>query len=140
MRCVKPIGALALSALLCGTLGAADFSKKSDAELINLSGIAKVEEFADYQIEIAKRLKKKSEKEAKAFKEKLKAQYEKATDNLTVKQLREYKQATHEAMKKRIESMSVKELQESGLDIHKNFKNPEDKAKDKKDMPKDTKK
>mgnify|MGYP006985827105 CR=1 FL=1 len=34
MRCVKPIGALALSALLCGTLGAADFSKKSDAELI----------------------------------------------------------------------------------------------------------
>ncbi len=102
--------------------------------------IAKVEEFADYQIEIAKRLKKKSEKEAKAFKEKLKAQYEKATDNLTVKQLREYKQATHEAMKKRIESMSVKELQESGLDIHKHFKNPEDKAKDKKDMPKDTKK
>ncbi|RDU60752.1 DUF1104 domain-containing protein [Helicobacter marmotae] len=117
--------ATALSAFLCSAIFAADFSKTSEADLIKLSGVVKVEDFADYQIEIAKRLKKKSEKDAQAFKEKLKAQYEKATENLSVKQLREYKKSTQEAMKKRIESMSVKELQESGLPFHKHF----DKAK-----------
>lgn len=123
--------ATALSALLCGNVFAADFSKKSDSELIKLSGTVKVEDFVDYQLEIAKRIKKKSEKDAKAFREKLKEQYEKATENLTVKEWREYKKATHEEMKKRWEKMSEKERKESGLPF-KHF----DKAKDKKDAEK----
>lgn len=130
------VAAMTLSALLCATLNAADYSKKSDTELIKLSGSVKVEDFPDYHIEISKRLKKKSEKDAKAFREKLKAQYEKATENMVVKQLREYKKATHEALQKRISSMSVKELQESGLKPHMNGdkKCPHDKKgkKDKK--------
>lgn len=112
--------AMAFGGLLC--VNAADFSKKSDKELIALSGVVKVEEFADYELEIAKRIKAKSEKEAKDFREKLKAQYEKATENMSVKQYREYKKATHEAMKKRVEKMSEKELKESGLPPHKHLR------------------
>ena len=36
-----------LSALLCSNLNAADFSSRSDAELVKLSGIVKVEEFVE---------------------------------------------------------------------------------------------
>ncbi|AAP78252.1 DUF1104 domain-containing protein [Helicobacter sp. MIT 03-1614] len=104
-----------LSALLCSNLNAADFSSRSDAELVKLSGIVKVEEFVDYELEVAKRLKSKTEKEAKEFKSKLKEQYEKATEKLSVKQYREYKKATREAMKKHLEKMSSKERKESGL-------------------------
>ncbi len=124
--------AVAFGSLVCAN--AADFSKKSDKELISLSGIVKVEEFADYELEIAKRMKAKSEKEAKDFREKLKAQYEKATENMSVKEYREYKKATHEAMKKRVENMSEKELKESGFPPHRHFKECKGKAecKDKK--------
>ncbi|TLD97763.1 DUF1104 domain-containing protein [Helicobacter jaachi] len=105
-----------IAALFCGVgVNAADFSKKSDDDLVKLSGVVKVEEFVDYELEVAKRLKAKSEKDAQAFKEKLKTQFEKATENLTVKQLREYRKATREAMQKHIEKMSAKELKESGL-------------------------
>ena len=115
--------AVAFGSLVCAN--AADFSKKSDKELISLSGVVKVEEFADYELEIAKRMKAKSEKEA---------QYEKATENMSVKEYREYKKATHEAMKKRVENMSEKELKESGLPPHRHFKECKGKAecKDKK--------
>ena len=105
---------IACGGLLCG-LNAADFSKKSDTDLIKLSGVVKVEDFPDYKIEVTKRLKKKSSKDAQAFREKLKIQYEKATENMSVKELRAYKKATHEAMEKRISSMSAQELKESGL-------------------------
>ena len=122
--------AVAFGSLVCAN--AADFSKKSDKELISLSGVVKVEEFADYELEIAKRMKAKSEKEAKDFREKLKAQYEKATENMSVKEYREYKKATHEAMKKRVEKMSEKELKESGLPPHRHFKACKAECKDKK--------
>lgn len=119
--------AVAFGGVVCAH--AADFSKKSDSEIIKLSGIVKVEEFVDYELEVAKRLKSKAQKEAKEFKEKLKAQYEKATENLSVKQYREYREATHEAMKKYIDKLSEKELKESGLP-YKHFKG--EKGKDKK--------
>ncbi len=122
--------AVAFGSLVCAN--AADFSKKSDKELISLSGVVKAEEFADYELEIAKRMKAKSEKEAKDFREKLKAQYEKATENMSVKEYREYKKATHEAMKKRVENMSEKELKESGLPPHRHFKACKAECKDKK--------
>lgn len=111
---------IACGGLLCGTLNAADFSKKSDTDLIKLSGVVKVEDFPDYKIEVTKRLKKKSSKDAQDFREKLKIQYEKATENMSVKELRAYKKATHEAMEKRISSMSVQELKESGLKEYRN--------------------
>lgn len=111
--------AVVLSVSFCNILVAADFSKKSEADLINLSGKVKVSDFADYQLEISKRLKNKNEKDAQDFRQKLKVQYEKATENMTVKQLREYQKATKEEMNKRIQSMSVKEFKESGLYSHK---------------------
>ncbi len=52
-----------LSALLCSNLNAADFSSRSDAELVKLSGIVKVEEFVDYELEVAKRLKSKKKRQ-----------------------------------------------------------------------------
>lgn len=110
------------AAILSSGAFAADFSKKSESELIKLSGSVKADEFADYELEVAKRLKKMSEKDMKAFKEKLHAQYDKATENMSVKQWREYRKATHEAMKKRIDSMSKEELKESGLHLLKGGK------------------
>ena len=92
-----------LSAAVC--VNATDFSKKSDAELIKLAGTVSVADYPDYKIEISKRLKAKSEKDAKTFHEKLHAQQEKATENMTLKAWREYKKATHEAMEKRMEKM-----------------------------------
>ena len=102
----------ALGALMCVGVNAADFSKKSDSELIALSGKVKVEEYVDYKLEVGKRMKAKSEKEAKEFGKKLKEQFEKATENMSVKQLREYRKATHEAMEKHLSKLSEKEKKE----------------------------
>lgn len=109
-------------AVLGSCVYAADFSKKSDNELVQLSGSVKVGEFVDYQLEVAKRLKKMAQKDMQAFKEKLHAQYEKATESMNVKQWREYKKATYEAMKKHIDGLSKKELEESGLHLLKGGK------------------
>ena len=118
MKCIKRCG-MTLALLCCGglfsALSAADFSKKSDDELIKLSGSVKAVDFPDYKIEIAKRIKQKSDKDAQVFKEELKAQYEKATENMKVKELREYRKATGEAMKKRVSTMSKKERKELGF-------------------------
>lgn len=122
---------------LCGWLNAADFSKHTEDELIKLSGSVKVADYPDYKIEIIKRAKQMKEKDAQSFKEKLKAQYEKATENMKVKELRAYEQSAREAMKKKIDTMTVKELKESGLD---KFKNRNKKCPFFKDPKKDSKK
>lgn len=93
----------------------ADFSKASDEELQKLAGKVKVSDYADYQLEVAKRLKDKKKEDVKTFRDKQKEQYKKNTEGMKVKDYREYKDATRKAMQERVEKMSVKEFRESGL-------------------------
>ena len=87
-----------LSSILAVTIAssalfAADFSKSSNDELLNLAGKVKAEEAKDYFAEIEKRVDEMTGKEAREFREKFFANEQKVFDNMKVKDIRAYKQS-----------------------------------------------
>lgn len=88
------------SFLMSGVAFGADFSKNSNEELINMAGKVKADEVLEYNAEIRKRMENMIKKDAKAFREKIKAQKEKVYDNMTLKEFKAKKKEIREAIKK----------------------------------------
>lgn len=90
---MKVLSFLALSIIASGALFAADFSKSSNADLLNMAGKVKAEEARDYFAEIDKRVVEMTGKEAREFWETYRANEEKVFDTMKVKDIRAYKQS-----------------------------------------------
>lgn len=78
----------------------ADYSKKSDKELINIAGSMEPKDVASYFQEVEKRVEEMTLKEAKEFKEKIRAQEQKVFDSMKVKDFKARKKAIHEEFEK----------------------------------------
>ena len=89
--------ALLSSFVMSGALFAADFSKKSLDELVDLAGKVEPKDVADYRAEVQKRSENMTVKESRDFHDKIKAQRDKVYDSMTVKELKARKAAIKEA-------------------------------------------
>lgn len=76
---------LLLLGSLCSFVVGADFSKKSNDELINLSGIVNPKDEFDYKQEIKKRIKEMTKEERSNFRSKLMSKQNEVYDNMKVK-------------------------------------------------------
>lgn len=90
---MKILGGILASILASGALFAADFSKSSNADLLNLAGKIQPSEAKDYFSEIEKRVDEMTGKEAREFREKFHANEQKVFDNMKMKDIRAYKQS-----------------------------------------------
>lgn len=90
---MKLLSSILAVTIASGALFAADFSKSSNDDLLNLAGKIKAEEAKDYFAEIEKRVNEMTGKEAREFREKFRANEEKVFDNMKVKDIRTYKQS-----------------------------------------------
>lgn len=90
---MKILSSILAVTIASGALFAADFSKSSNDDLLNLAGKIKAEEAKDYFAEIEKRVDEMTGKEAREFREKFRANEEKVFDNMKTKDIRAYKQS-----------------------------------------------
>lgn len=90
---MKILSFLAVSIIASGTIFAADFSKSSNADLLNMAGKVKATEARDYFAEIDKRVDEMTGKEAREFWETYRTNEEKVFDSMKVKDIRAYKQS-----------------------------------------------
>ncbi|MGX2983491.1 DUF1104 domain-containing protein [Helicobacter sp. 23-1045] len=90
---MKVLSSILAVTIASGALFAADFSKSSNADLLNLAGKIKAEEAKDYFAEIEKRVDEMTGKEAREFREKFHANEQKVFDNMKMKDIRAYKQS-----------------------------------------------
>ncbi|MCL9823028.1 DUF1104 domain-containing protein [Helicobacter colisuis] len=122
MKAKTIISILVGTALSASIALAADFSKKSNDELINLSGKVTPKDYPDYKMEIHKRTQKMTLKEGRDFRKQLRDKRQSVYEQMTLKEYREYQDAIAKETAKRIDSMSEKEAYESGLlrKYHKN--------------------
>lgn len=105
---------------MCVSLGCgadnADYSKKSDEELIGLhNGKLKANEAASLRLEAMKRANKLENDDRKAFLEKFKSAYNEATSAWLVKDLREYEESVNKAFKALMESLSDEDKKALGM-------------------------
>ena len=94
---MKVFSMILASIFASGALFAADFSKSSNADLLNMAGKVKAEEARDFFAEIDKRIDEMTGKEAREFWEKFRANEEKVFDGMKVKDVRAYKQSLADA-------------------------------------------
>lgn len=94
---MKVFSMILASIFASGALFAADFSKSSNADLLNMAGKVKAEEARDFFAEIDKRIDEMTGKQAREFWEKFRANEEKVFDGMKVKDVRAYKQSLMDA-------------------------------------------
>ncbi|RAX54230.1 hypothetical protein CCY99_04255 [Helicobacter sp. 16-1353] len=87
------IGSLVLGGFIFG----ADFSKKSNDEIINLAGSVEPKDIIDYDKEIKKRVEEMTMKDAREFMTKIKEQEKKIFDNMKVKDFKARQKAIMDA-------------------------------------------
>lgn len=95
---MRILSGILASFIASGVLFAADFSKSSDADLINLAGKVQPSDAKDYFAEIDKRIDEMTTKEARDFREKMRLNEEKVFDNMKVKDVRAYRKSIDEAL------------------------------------------
>lgn len=113
---------VAKALILVGFLGGsfafgADFSNKSDNELINLAGTISPNDEPDFVIEVKKRVNAKPYQEAKAFKHALKQNRHKAFAKLTPEQAQKRAFDSCKAFQAKTDEMTGKQIREAGLKI-----------------------
>lgn len=84
----------------------ADFSKKSNNEIINLAGSVEPKDVFDYDKEIKKRMEDMTMKDAREFRTKIKEQETKIYDNMKVKDFKARQKAIMESMREKCKSES----------------------------------
>lgn len=84
----------------------ADFSKKSNNEIINLAGSVEPKDVFDYDKEIKKRMEDMTMKDAREFRTKIKEQETKIYDNMKVKDFKVRQKAIMESMREKCKSES----------------------------------
>lgn len=110
------ITSILLAAALIASFGyGIDLSKSKDDELVKLQGTLKGNDAIDLELEVRKRAAKMSDKNKSKFMDKVRASFEKATDNWSAKDLRAYQKEIRNGVKSRIEKMSDKEKKEYGF-------------------------
>ncbi|RDU65478.1 DUF1104 domain-containing protein [Helicobacter sp. MIT 14-3879] len=90
------LGAIVLSSILFS----ADYSSKSDNDLINLAGTIEPKDIPSYFDEIEKRVNEMTMKDAREFKMKVKEQENKVYDKMKVKDFKARQKAIMEVMGK----------------------------------------
>lgn len=92
---VSLMGSLIFSSFAFG----ADFSKKTNDELVKLSGIVDPKDVLDYKKEIENRINNMTGNDAKVFKEQLRTQKEKVYGEMKVRDLKQRQEAIFNAIK-----------------------------------------
>ena len=103
--------------LFGGVAFGADFSSKSDDELINLAGNVAPSDEPDLIIEVKKRINAKSYQEAKAFKHAIKQSRHNAFSKLKAEQAQKRAIDSCKAMQARTDSMTGAQIRASGLKV-----------------------
>ncbi|MDO7252336.1 DUF1104 domain-containing protein [Helicobacter cappadocius] len=120
-----------LAGALCASLAfGADFSKKSNDDLIKVAGTVAPKDVPDYRMELHKRIKAMKKPEAKAFHEKLEASMKKNTEKMSMKDMRARREAIKKAIDEKTKGMTKEQIKESGLDHHGHHKHGKDHKKD----------
>lgn len=106
-----------------GAIFSADFSKKTNDELINLSGIVDPKDILDYKKEIRNRMNNMTKKDAKEFRDRIREQEDKVYDDMKVKDLKLRKQAIHDAIEKQCKN-NTEFCNKIGSNVKNNHKGP----------------
>ncbi|PAF49377.1 hypothetical protein BKH41_01540 [Helicobacter sp. 12S02232-10] len=116
---MKKITSMILAGAICASFAfGADFSKKSNDDLVQMAGIVAPKDVPDYKIELNKRMKTMKKDEAMKFHQKLEEAMKKNTDNMTLKEFRERREAVKKAIDAKKKTMTKEQLKASGLDHH----------------------
>ncbi len=94
------------SFVFSGVIFGADFSKKTNDELIKLSGIVDPKDILDYRKEIENRIDNMTKKEAKEFRDRIREQEDRVYDDMKVKDLKLRKQEIRDAIEKQCKNNS----------------------------------
>lgn len=95
----------------------ADFSAKSDSELISLAGTIAPSDEPDFAIEVNKRVNAKPYAEAKDFKKAIKHARKQALYQLPYEQARKRKIEVCKALQARTDSMTGAQIRDAGLKV-----------------------
>lgn len=98
---MKILSGMLVSFVAGSMLFAADFSSKSNDELVSLAGSVSKEDIANYVSEIENRIVKMNEKEAIEFRNKLQSQEQQAVSKMSDAQKAQYKQDIDKALRDR---------------------------------------
>lgn len=112
------VKALVLAGLVGGSFAfGADFSTKSDSELIKLAGTIAPSDEPDFAIEVNKRVNAKPYAEAKDFKRAIKYARKQALYQLPYGQAQKRKVESCKAFQARTDSMTGAQIREAGLKV-----------------------
>lgn len=104
--------------IFCGSFAfGADFSAKSDIELVKLAGTIAPSDEPDFAIEVNKRVNAKPYAEAKNFKKDIKHARKQALYQLPYEQARKRKIESCKAFQARTDSMTGAQIREAGLKV-----------------------
>lgn len=105
---MKVLSGMLVTFVAGSMLFAADFSTKSNDELVSIAGSVAKEDIVSYVSEIENRVSQMSEQEAGEFKNKLEAQEKQAISAMSEKERAQYKQNIDEAIKNRANTLEPK--------------------------------
>lgn len=126
---MKKLISMVLAGVLCASLAlAADFSKKSNDDLVKMAGTVAPKDVPDYRMELHKRVKAMKKEDAKAFHQKFEASMKKNTEKMSVKDMRARRAAVKKAIDEKTKGMTKEQIKESGLEMH--HKHAKDHKKD----------
>ncbi|PAF42927.1 DUF1104 domain-containing protein [Helicobacter sp. 11S03491-1] len=118
---MNKVTSIVLASAICVSLSfGADFSKKSNDELIKIAGTVAPKDVPDYRIELHKRFKTMKKEDAKVFHQELETSMKQNTATMSVKDFRARKQAIQKAIDEKLKGMSKEQIKESGL-VHKHM-------------------
>lgn len=107
---------MVLAGALCASLAlAADFSKKSNDDLVKVAGTVAPKDVPDYRMELHKRVKAMKKEDAKAFHKKFEASMKKNTEKMSMKDMRARRAAIKKAIDEKTKGMTKEQIKESGL-------------------------
>lgn len=116
---MKKLISMVLAGALCASLAlAADFSKKSNDDLVKMAGTVAPKDVPDYRMELHKRVKAMKKEDAKAFHQKFEASMKKNTEKISVKDMRARRAAVKKAIDEKTKGMTKEQIKESGLEMH----------------------
>ncbi|EAK5847635.1 DUF1104 domain-containing protein [Campylobacter lari] len=114
-----------VSLFIVGSLAAsfaigADFSKKSNDEILNLAKSVKAQDQADLVIEMKKRMNEMKYKDAKGFHQQFRANLHENISKLSTQERNQRRTIVQEDMQKLTDEMSGKEIRELNLHHYNN--------------------
>lgn len=113
---MKKLISMVLAGALCASLAlAADFSKKSNDDLVKMAGTVAPKDVPDYRMELHKRIKTMKKEDAKAFHQKFEASMKKNTEKMSMKDMRARRAAIKKAIDEKTKGMTKEQIKESGL-------------------------